>query len=216
MITGTEFTVIACFIASIFLVIAEWRGWPIRRAIFKVTASSAFVLLAIQLGATTSTYGRIILTALALSWLGDVFLLSRTTRVFLLGIASFLLSHIVFSIAFATLSLSTPALITGFIVLSCLGMIIIKWLWGYLLSFYRIAVTAYLVAIISMCSFAIAVSTTSGNWMLATGALAFAASDLSVARDRFIAPSFKNRVWGLPLYYAAQVMLAFSIEYSNF
>jgi hypothetical protein len=43
---------------------------------------------------------------------------------------------------------------------------------------------------------------------VAVGALAFAASDVSVARDRFVRPEFVNRAWGLPLYYAAQLLLA--------
>jgi hypothetical protein len=29
-----------------------------------------------------------------------------------------------------------------------------------------------------------------------------------VARDRFVRHQFLNRAWGLPLYYAAQVLLA--------
>jgi hypothetical protein len=42
------------------------------------------------------------------------------------------------------------------------------------------------------------------------GAVAFAVSDLSVARERFVHKSFTNLVWGLPLYYAAQQTLAAS------
>jgi hypothetical protein len=36
-------------------------------------------------------------------------------------------------------------------------------------------------------------------------------SDLSVARDRFVAPGFVNRAWGLPTYFAAQLLLAASV-----
>ena len=39
-------------------------------------------------------------------------------------------------------------------------------------------------------------------------AVAFYLSDVSVARDRFVAPGFGNRIWGLPLYYAAQLLFA--------
>ena len=46
---------------------------------------------------------------------------------------------------------------------------------------------------------------------LALGALAFAASDVSVARERFVAPAFANGAWGLPLYFAAQLVLAGSV-----
>jgi hypothetical protein len=41
-------------------------------------------------------------------------------------------------------------------------------------------------------------------------AVAFYLSDVSVARDRFVAPGFGNRIWGLPLYYAAQLLFALS------
>lgn len=211
MAVETEITVIVCLLASIALVVAELRHWPIGRAIFKIIASSAFVLIALQLNATTSTYGRLILAALALSWLGDVFLLSKQNRLFLLGIASFLLSHIVFSIAFATHPLDLPALLAGLAVMSFVGIMVLRWLWPHLQSFYRVAVSAYIAAIVAMCSFAIALSAASGSGILAAGALAFAASDISVARDRFVSPGFINRAWGLPLYYAAQVTLALSV-----
>ena len=211
MTVVTEIMVIVCLVAAIFLVVAEYHKWPIRRIVFKIIASSAFVIIALQLGATTTTYGRLILAALALSWVGDVLLLSRQSRIFLLGIASFLLSHIAFAIAFATRPLSLTGLIVGFAAMVCIGTIVLRWLWRHLENFYRVAVTAYVVAIFTMCSFAIALSAASGNWMIATGALAFAASDISVARDRFVSPGFVNRAWGLPLYYAAQITLALSV-----
>jgi hypothetical protein len=31
---------------------------------------------------------------------------------------------------------------------------------------------------------------------------------MAVARNRFVAPGVVNRMWGLPLYYLAQVLLA--------
>lgn len=212
MLAGAEITVIVCLVATFALVLAELRSWPILRAVFKITASSAFILIALQLGAMASNYGRLILMALALSWVGDVFLLLKQNRLFMLGIASFLLSHVVFSMAFATRSLHVPALIAGFTAMSAVGIIFLAWLWRHLKSFYRVAVPAYIIAIIAMCSFAIAVSAFSGNWTLAAGALAFAISDVSVARDRFVARGFINRAWGLPLYYAAQITLALSVS----
>lgn len=208
---GTQLTVIVCLLASAALVVAELREWRYRRSIFKIIASSAFVAIALQLDGTASSYGRLILTALALSWVGDIFLLSKQSRLFMLGLASFLMSHIVFSIAFAQRPLSVPALAVGLAVMSFIGLGVIRWLWIHLQGLYRIAVTAYVVAIVAMCSFAFAVCAASGIWLLAVGALAFAASDISVARDRFVSPGFMNRAWGLPLYYAAQISLALSV-----
>jgi len=52
-------------------------------------------------------------------------------------------------------------------------------------------------------------------WMIPVGALMFTASDIAVVRDRFVAPGFANRLWGLPLYYAAQLIIAWSIMAVN-
>ena len=50
-----------------------------------------------------------------------------------------------------------------------------------------------------------------GHWLIPAGALAFALSDIAVARERFVAPGPINKVWGLPLYYLGQVLLALSV-----
>ncbi len=50
-----------------------------------------------------------------------------------------------------------------------------------------------------------------GNTRLAVGALLFFASDLAVARDKFLARAFANKAWGLPAYYAGQLCIAWSL-----
>jgi uncharacterized membrane protein YhhN len=50
-----------------------------------------------------------------------------------------------------------------------------------------------------------------GQWLVFWGALLFYISDLFVARQRFVAPSYLNRAVGLPLYYIGQYMLAYSV-----
>ena len=49
------------------------------------------------------------------------------------------------------------------------------------------------------------------NW-LASGAVLFFVSDLAVARDKFVGASFVNRAWGLPAYYAGQLLIAWSLR----
>ncbi len=46
--------------------------------------------------------------------------------------------------------------------------------------------------------------------LLAAGALCFFASDGAVARQRFSHESFWNKAWGLPLYFAGQLLIAWS------
>ena len=60
---------------------------------------------------------------------------------------------------------------------------------------------------------AIGASTAAGDMRLAVAALAFAASDVAVARNRFVAPGFVNRAWGQPLYYLAQLAFALSVAW---
>jgi hypothetical protein len=37
------------------------------------------------------------------------------------------------------------------------------------------------------------------------------ASDVAVARDRFVVRSLANSLWGLPLYFVAQLLLAWTV-----
>jgi len=62
-----------------------------------------------------------------------------------------------------------------------------------------------------MVASAIAATGAGGDWRYAVGALAFAVSDVAVARNRFVAPGPMNKAWGLPLYYAAQLAFALSL-----
>jgi uncharacterized membrane protein YhhN len=74
-------------------------------------------------------------------------------------------------------------------------------------------VLAYVTAITVMVIGALSVFVHEGTAALpfVLGALLFYASDLSVARDRFVQRGFVNKAWGLPAYYAGQVLLAWSL-----
>ena len=70
---------------------------------------------------------------------------------------------------------------------------------------------AYVAAILVMCATAAGYAAATGRWQVLLAAVMFAASDIAVARDRFVARSFRNRAWGLPAYYVAQLILAWSV-----
>jgi hypothetical protein len=44
------------------------------------------------------------------------------------------------------------------------------------------------------------------------GATLFFASDLAVARERFLARDFTNKLYGLPAYYLGQLLIAYAIR----
>lgn len=179
---------------------AEARGWRRARAACKVGASLGFVTL----GALSAQdrFGWLVLAGLCLSAVGDALLLSSAARTFLAGMGAFLLAHVAYAVAFAPAArLSGPAL--GIVVIAGAG--VLAWLWRHL-GAMRLPVLAYSTAISAM----LLVGLGHPNRLVPWGALLFYLSDLCVARDRFVRPGLANRVVGLPLYYAAQVVLAVS------
>jgi uncharacterized membrane protein YhhN len=200
-----------CFANAIVYVVAEWCDWRTIRWVSKMAASTTFVILALMNGAADSAYGRLILLALIFSWVGDALLLSLRSPFLLAGIAAFFFAHIAFAAAFASQNLDTVWLFTSLTILTASALAFIRWLWKYLTSFYKIAVPIYLAAITIMTSLAIAVSLVSFAPLLGVGAIAFAVSDVSVALNRFVERKIVNKIWGLPLYYLAQLMFAMSV-----
>ena len=202
---------IACLALTAALILAIHRGSALATAVFKSGASVAFLATAWSLGALASPMGRLMLLALGLSVVGDLCLLSRHSRWFLAGLGVFLLAHLAFAAAFATGAWSVAGTGAGAVGMLVVGLVSLRWMWPHLHGVMRPAVVAYIVAIGVMCALAIGHSVASGHWLIAIGALLFAASDLSVARQAFVAPSRINQTWGLPAYYAAQLLLAWSV-----
>jgi len=203
---------------------ASWRGWA------KAAASTGFIATAVAAGAADTAYGAWVLAALCLGWVGDLALVSARRAWFLLGLGSFLLSHLTYIGAFATVR--PNALVAILVAAALLGpaAFVVRWLWPHLAADMRGPVVAYIAVITAMVAAAAGAVTGTGPALPAVAALttgeplpgwiwkaavmvaavAFYLSDVSVARDRFVAPGFGNRIWGLPLYYAAQLLFALS------
>lgn len=212
---SAAFAAAVCAVAVLGLLWAERRGAHATRAACKTAASTAFVAVAFAAGAGDTPYGQWVLLALALSWLGDVLLLAHRSAVFLAGLGAFLLAHVAYAAAFAGWPLHGGALLAGAVLMMGAGAAVLRVFWPRLKPLYRAAVPAYVAAIGVMCTLAIGAGVGSGAWWLPVAALAFAASDISVARDRFIGHAFANKLWGLPLYYAAQLVLAASVAWRS-
>ena len=208
--------IIACLIAVVALLWAEKRDNVRLRWLTKPTASAAFVLVALSGGALNTGYGHWILAALIFCMLGDIFLIPSGRRTFLAGMAAFAAGHGAYTGAF----LSSGAEISTLFLFGAAGMIVfalisLRWLWPHLDEFCW-PVTFYTIIIATMVAASL-IAAPPGNmamapyWLVIAGALGFAISDLAVARDRFVAHQFSNKLWGLPLYYGAQLMLAASV-----
>lgn len=175
----------------------------------KTTASLGFVILGVlgwQSGNPIATW---LVVGLVLCAAGDVLLI--WDRSFDIGLISFLLGHVAYVAAFHTAApiVDWTRWMLVPIVLASAGAL--AWMWPHL-GRRRISVSAYVVVITIMVWGSLAVTTAHVmNWPIAVGAVLFYLSDLTVARDRFVKSDFLNRAVGLPMYYAAQVLIALSV-----
>lgn len=196
------------------LLYGEWKGRPGLRAAGKPFASLGFIVAAIGFGALESRYGNIILAGLILGAVGDVCLLGQAKQYFIAGLVSFLLGHVAYVIAFSSLPISiVPALVAAAVMATVMAAIA-RWVFPHAPDM-RVPIGIYMLVIAAMCVVAIGAGAAGAPWMIPVGAVMFTASDIAVVRDRFVAPGFVNRLWGLPLYYAAQLIIAWSIMVVN-
>jgi uncharacterized membrane protein YhhN len=198
-----------CAVAVAGLLWAEYCGSRRGLWLAKPLASLAFIWAGVAAGALDSTYGQLVLAGLVLCLLGDVLLIPlERPAVFRAGVFAFLLGHVAYSAAFVTQPLDMFGLAGGAILLAVVVGGVLLWLASSLPADMVWPVRIYMIVIGVMSTLACGVSAAGGPWAVAVGALAFTASDVSVARDRFVQQEFLNRAWGLPLYYGAQLLIA--------
>lgn len=161
------------------------------------------------------TYYYLILTGLGLCLIGDVCLIFFANRkVFTAGLVAFLAGHILYVIAFFSFGVTGPFVWITMVVCLCLSTGVFLWLRPHLGEMLG-PVIAYILIITVMVIAASALISNTGIDMTArilvfAGAVLFYFSDIFVARHRFVKKEFLNRAAGLPMYYAAQFMIAFS------
>jgi uncharacterized membrane protein YhhN len=194
--------------ATLGLLVADFWDSKTGARVLKPLASAGFVSLAWSGNAIDTPYGTAILAGLALSFVGDVCLLSARKRWFLAGLVAFALAHVGYVVAFAQFQppLSWVAIYGAGLLVP--AVMVHRWLIPHVDAAMRLPVRAYMAIITIMLATATAAVVTSAPITVVIGAALFYLSDLSVARDRFVTPAFSNRLWGLPLYYAAQLILA--------
>lgn len=200
--------VAATALAVVAFVLAEWRGSSAGRWIAKPLAAAGFVAVALSVGAMRSDWGRLVVAGLVLGAIGDVLLLPRSPVAFTAGLGSFLLGHLAYAAAFIERGVSPGWLLASASLFVAPALASWAWLRDHLPGPMRTPVRAYVAVISAMVACAFGTWGYAGNADLLAGALLFAASDLSVARDRFVAPGLANRLWGAPAYFAGQVLIA--------
>lgn len=204
--------VILTVVFTALLLVAEQRGSLLGKWLTKPAASAGFIWLALERGATGSAWGQVVLVALVLSLVGDVLLIPRDKRAFLVGLLAFLLGHVAFCVAFLLRGVAAPPAAIAALPLAAGGALVLRWLWPHLSARMAAPVTAYVVVISAMVALAVGSAAHTFDPRLLGGAVLFFLSDLAVARNRFVSPGFENRLVGLPLYYAGQLLLAATVD----
>lgn len=187
-----------------------WLVWAERvdsrtRRTAKILASLGFLAVALDAGALDSGIGRLLFVGLVLGAIGDVALLGRSTTAFLAGLTAFLLGHVAYTIGFLT-EARPWTLAAGAVIAAPTLVGVRRWLDPHLPDDLRTPVAGYVVVIGVM--LAAGIGAVGAMPLAAAGAVLFTVSDVAVARDRFVDPEARSEWWGLPAYYAAQVLIA--------
>jgi uncharacterized membrane protein YhhN len=191
------------------LLASEYAGWKPGRAFFKPLASTGFLITAYTSPNIDTRFGHTIFGSLILSFFGDLFLIPGTPGLFRAGLASFLVGHLGFAYAFAQRGLDTKLFTGAAVGATALAAVVWRWLAPSLPQAEKVPVALYTAVISAMSAFAIGSAfNTPAPWWQIGGALIFQLSDIFVARQQFVTPSFTNPALGLPTYYFAQQLIA--------
>jgi uncharacterized membrane protein YhhN len=209
--------VLAAVVLLVGLLFFEKNGELKGKVPTKTVLSSLFILAALLQPHPIPAYFFILLIGLIFCLGGDVFLALPQERMFLFGLVSFLLGHVCYVVCFFYVADLNPWTWGGSAISLAVSGLVFFWLRPHL-GAMLVPVIAYIIVITAMVigAFTVLGDTTlhsTGRFMVLFGAVSFYISDLFVARDRFLKLEFANRILGLPLYYAGQFLLAFSVAF---
>jgi uncharacterized membrane protein YhhN len=190
---------------------AAGRTSRVPYAAGKLAAAAGFVWLALAAGALASLPGSLTLAGLAASGAGDLALALRGRAAFVAGIAAFALAHLAYAAAFVARGVAPPWLAVAALALATISLGAWRWLRPRLPRELVAPIAGYVVLVTAMPALAWASFGAGGPLLAALGATAFYLSDLGVARERFVAPDGRDKLWALPLYYLGQVLIALSV-----
>ena len=203
------------FIALVILLYFEYKNDRSGAYLTKPLASFCFLWAAFNLNLLQlNLLNEILIMALIFCFIGDVLLLPKSKSFFKIGILTFLAGHVAFIGAFFQLDtgINFQALTMGLILTALIGFLAGRWMWPYLTRNFKIPIIFYITIISLMVSSSLGVIANGASPYFLMAALMFYFSDLFVARNRFVAPGFINRLIGLPLYYGAVYLFIYTFS----
>lgn len=199
--TSTAFLLLAAGCMAI-----DWWSVASRHERVELAAKPAVMIgllgvaITADLDATAQPW---IVAALLLGLVGDIVLLPQVDR-FVVGLAAFLVGHLAYSIAFATLWSPSAWLVVGavgvVVLIAVAGRPIETTLRG---SPLHLPVLAY----VAVTAVVVLTGSSTGRPLIVSGVLAFAASDGLLGAGRFLDPSRDMRVGVHVLYQLGQAAI---------
>jgi uncharacterized membrane protein YhhN len=187
-----------------YLLLLGARPWPGDVAL----KTSMCVLLAVL---AWRARARLLTLALLASAAGDAFLGIDGERLFVPGLASFLLTHLLYATVFVRSSRTGGAALTGWrrivlVVVPVFAVCFVALLYPELGGFAA-PVFLYMLAIVAMTGLSLRLKT----WMVPVGAMLFVVSDSLLALDKFLwsAPWVSPAIW--VTYALAQLLIVFGL-----
>ena len=190
---------------------AVWAGDRPRR-FFALKPLTTLLILAWALAAPPSARRDLLVAGFGLGLVGDLFLLGRGDRPFLVGLGSFLLAHVAFVVAFLHGVPAGPPPAWALAILAPTTLLLLAWL---LPAAGRLKgpVAAYALVLGAMALAAAQAWTATrsrGSALALAGAALFLISDGLLAADRFRGPLAKGQVLVLTTYWIALILIAAS------
>ncbi len=200
-------------LAGAFAVVDWWavaRGETTLEYIAKPGTLALLLAVALVLHPERADQRGWFVVALVFSLAGDVFLMLRE-QLFVLGLGSFLLAHVAYTIGFALHVGSATAVVVGCVVVVISGAVLGTRIVPHVLHGEDPSLAGPVVAYMVVISAMVASALAAGPALAAVGALLFYASDTLIAWDRFV----HSRSW-MPLavivtYHVGQAALVLSL-----
>lgn len=178
----------------------------------KALASAGFVTVALFGGALDTVWGTVAFVGLVLAAFGDVAIAASRSRGFLAGLACFAAAYCSYSVAFVMYGVESIAVAVTCVSLSGVAAVgAWRYIRDHLPERLRPFVMAYFAVMALMLGLGVGAAYSGLNWALMAGVVLVATSDIAVARERFVHPSFANKMVGLPAYYGGQTLIALAV-----
>lgn len=189
-------------------VATERRSWE---RIAKPATLGLLVCAAAAGGAFGDATGRLLLVALVLGLIGDVFLLGEGNSAFRAGLAAFLVGHLAYVACFAAAGLERPAWAVIGLAVTAAALVAAR---GVLPATHRLGgaalsvpVGVYMIVIGAM----VTTAWMTGSLTVGVGAAVFVVSDTVLSVHRFVAPLAQGRLITMVTYHLGQIVIVIGL-----